>query len=62
LVAKTLANLFLLLIGASVTGEVVLRLAWWIKLIIWGAVVGCGILAVIVMPDVTKAEGEEEEA
>jgi len=51
LIAKTLANLFLLLIGASATGEVVVGLPWWLKVVVGAAIVASGVAAVIVMPD-----------
>jgi len=59
LIAKTLANLFLLLIGASATGEVVVGLAWWLKLAVGVAIVVSGVLSVVVMPgEAEKAEGD----
>ena len=51
LIAKTLANLFLLLIGASATGEVVVGLRWWIKLVVGISIITAGTVSVVVMPD-----------
>jgi len=51
LIAKTLANLFLLLIGASATGEVVVGLPPWLKAVVGVAIVAAGVMAVFVMPD-----------
>lgn len=56
LIAKTLANLFLLLIGAAATGEVVLGLRWWLKLAVGGVILSAGTAAVLVMPDEDKEE------
>ena len=58
LIAKTLANLFLLLIGAAATGEVVIGLRWWLKLSVGGAIVVSGVLAVLIMPDEDENGGE----
>ena len=55
LIAKTLANSFLLLIGASATGEVIVGLPVWLKTLVGAAIAASGVLAVIVMP-----EGPEE--
>ena len=54
LVARTLANLFLLLIGASAIGEVIGNFPWWLKALIGTGIVGAGVIAVIVMPDRKK--------
>ena len=56
LVARTLANLFLLLIGASATGEVIGAFAWWLKALIAAGIVLSGALAVIIMPERKKEE------
>ena len=58
LIGKTLANLFLLLIGASATGEVVIGLPWWLKALLGVVIVAAGGGAVIVMPDGTSREDE----
>jgi hypothetical protein len=57
LIAKTLANLFLLLIGAAATGEVVLGFAWWLKVVIAGVILLAGVLAVVVTPDAEGGNG-----
>src|SRR3990167_6877482 len=54
LAARTLANLFLLLIGASATGEVIGTFPWWLKTLIAAGIVLAGALAVIVMPERKK--------
>ena len=56
LIAKTLSNLFLLLIGAAATGEVVAGLVVWLKVVIVCSIVVAGVLAVVVMPDGKEAE------
>ena len=56
LIAKTLSNLFLLLIGAAATGEVVGGLVVWLKVVIVCSIVVAGVLAVVVMPDGKEAE------
>lgn len=56
LIAKTLANLFLLLIGASATGEVVVGLPWWLKAVVAGLILASGGGAIAIMPD---NDGEE---
>lgn len=57
LIAKTFANLFLLLIGAAATGDVVIGLPRWLKISVVAAIVASGVLAVVVTPD----EAEERE-
>jgi len=51
LVAKTLANLFLLLIAASATGEIIVGFPWWLKAVVGAAIVLSGVLAVVIMPE-----------
>ena len=56
LIANTFANLFLLLIGAAATGEVVLGFRRWLKVSLVVVVLVVGVIAVLVVPD----RGEEE--
>mgnify|MGYP001568018317 CR=1 len=56
LVARTLANLFLLLIGASATGEVIGTWPWWLRTLVAVGIATTGMVAVIVMPDRNQEE------
>ena len=58
LIAKTLANLFLLLIGAAATGDVVLGLPWWLKVGVGVVIAASGACAIIVMPEEDAKEAE----
>jgi len=58
LIAKTLANLFLLLIGASATGEAIVGLPGWLRVVVWAVVITSGVAAVVIMPE-DKGENTE---
>lgn len=57
LIAKTLANLFLLLLGAAATGDAI-GVRWWIKLMVASLGVAVGIAAVLVLPALDDAREE----
>ena len=58
LMAKTLATLFLLLIGAAATGDVVIGSPLWLKIAMGVGVAASAIVAVVVMPDDGDGEGD----